>query len=450
MITMFTSDAMKVVGRVIDGFGEVSVLRQKIKAETDPNAKAQLKKDLKDAGRRARKAAAALSMQAAFMVAIARFFKWLYNKDEEENEQGKMAADFIGNLLGGLPIISDVYSFFVDGYEIEDANYSAINDLLNSVKNTASIAADIAQGEDDPAARNRAIRNLAYSTGQVTGIPVRNIYNAFFGLTKRVSPTTAYGIDESFYKKNYESDLEKAIEKGDDKMSSYIFGLILGQKVDEEVDQTVYDELLGLAKKGYKVLPRTVDTTIKIEDEEYELTTEEENAIRADYTKSQIAVKKLVTSKVYKALDDEAKADVLDIAYKYLYEASESRVLGTSASKMSLVSEMVGADIAAIFAYATKGIENDTDKKGNVIEGSKRKKIAKYINSLDIPMEQKILLFAAKGYTVKDGDFLGVTAKSAKTILQRYIVKSKLTKAQKEELAKACGFTVKNGVIVNK
>ena len=57
----------------------------------------------------------------------------------------------------------------------------------------------------------------------------------------------------------------------------------------------------------------------------------------------------------------------------------------------------------------------------------------------------------AKGYAVKDGDIRGVTADRAKTLLLNYILRSsKLSKVQKEELTKMCGFEVKNGRILVK
>ena len=110
----------------------------------------------------------------------------------------------------------------------------------------------------------------------------------------------------------------------------------------------------------------------------------------------------------------------------------------------------VGFDELYAYHFATLGIESDTDKKGNVIEGSKKKKILAVINALNIPREQKLMLLAAKGYAPKDGDIKGVSAASAKKILLSYIMKQKITKAEKAELARACGFTVKGGVIVNK
>ena len=108
----------------------------------------------------------------------------------------------------------------------------------------------------------------------------------------------------------------------------------------------------------------------------------------------------------------------------------------------------IGYDELYAYHFATLGIESDLDKRGNVIEGSKKKKILAVINALDIPKEQKLILLYSRGYTAKDGDIKGVSAARAKTILAGYIAKAKgMTKAQREELAKACGLKVTNGRI---
>lgn len=108
----------------------------------------------------------------------------------------------------------------------------------------------------------------------------------------------------------------------------------------------------------------------------------------------------------------------------------------------------IGYDELYAYHFATLGIESDLDKRGNVIEGSKKKKILAVINALDIPKEQKLILLYSRGYTAKDGEIKGVSAARAKTVLAAYIAKAKgLTKAQREELAKACGLKVTNGRI---
>ncbi len=110
-----------------------------------------------------------------------------------------------------------------------------------------------------------------------------------------------------------------------------------------------------------------------------------------------------------------------------------------------------GIDYESLYAYyfATKGLESDTDKQGNAVSGSKRKKVVAAINGLNLRTEQKLLLICAKGYSLKDGDIRGVSAENAKRRLLKYITSLKgISATEKAEIAKMCGFTVKNGRII--
>lgn len=53
------------------------------------------------------------------------------------------------------------------------------------------------------------------------------------------------------------------------------------------------------------------------------------------------------------------------------------------------------------YYFATKEMHADKDKNGKSISGSKKAKVVEYINSLDIPPEQKDALYVAAGYTEK-------------------------------------------------
>lgn len=53
------------------------------------------------------------------------------------------------------------------------------------------------------------------------------------------------------------------------------------------------------------------------------------------------------------------------------------------------------------YYFATKEMHADKDENGKSISGSKKAKVVKYINSLDIPPEQKDALYVAAGYTAK-------------------------------------------------
>ena len=69
------------------------------------------------------------------MALIAQAFKWLYNKnDDDEKVAETIIVDAFGNMLGGLPLIKDIYARLVEGYELNNYAYSAINDIKKYLK----------------------------------------------------------------------------------------------------------------------------------------------------------------------------------------------------------------------------------------------------------------------------------------------------------------------------
>lgn len=57
------------------------------------------------------------------------------------------------------------------------------------------------------------------------------------------------------------------------------------------------------------------------------------------------------------------------------------------------------------YYFATKEMHADKDENGKSISGSKKAKVVEYINSLDIPAEQKDALYVAAGYTEKSARY---------------------------------------------
>ena len=450
-LTMFSADGMKVIGRVIDAYGEISVLKARKKKTTDAQALADIKKQLKEARKKARKATAALVMSAIFMACIAQLFRHIYDKEQDDSVAETMLTDFAGNLLGGLPVAKDLYARIFEGYDFDNYAYSALNDFVDSSINLFGIGKDIFSDEASSQDVAKGIKNLTYSLGQLTGLPTRNIFNAYYGITKRFSPETAYKIDSVFYKKNYQSDFYKAIEEDDTAMASMVLSLLYNERMGDVLSNKVHSELYSLSEKGYKVIPKIAPKSITVDEVEYELTNEQQEAIRKSYSASQNALAKLFATESYKKLSDGMKAEAVNYIYKIYYDAAIEDVTGIDRGKLVLVSSILDVEQLAILYANTKGLESDSDENGKTISGTKRSKVIAAINSLNVSREQKILMIYAKGYAVKDGDIRGLTADRAKTVLLNYILRSgKLSKVQKEELAKMCGFEVKNGRILVK
>jgi hypothetical protein len=100
------------------------------------------------------------------------------------------------------------------------------------------------------------------------------------------------------------------------------------------------------------------------------------------------------------------------------------------------------------YYFSVRDLESDLDRKGEVIEGSKRKKVIQAINDLDASVNEKLLMICASGYAIKDGDIRGYSAERAKRMLYRTIKTMNVSEEERIKLAEACGFKVKNGRIL--
>lgn len=451
--TMFSADAMKVVCRFVDATGEARALKARIKNAADAETKTALESRLNEAHKKVRKSLGALIASSAYMAGVTALFKLLYNKWDKEWEEDESKAysvissitlDFIGNNFGGLPLIRDVISKLTEGYDIDNYAYSAINDIVQAFQNFSKLVTEDSSEEDVA----NAIKNLVYATSSFTGLPARNVYNVVYGLTKRVSEPAAYKIDEVFYEKNYASDLQKYIDEGDVTMSDFIIDLIYDTRAGGTVKESTMNKIRNIANKGYKVLPREIKETVTVDGNEYTLTEKEQEDVREKYFDYLSALDRLCEGAMYSSLDEEKKYQAIKNVIDIGYEKALSDILGTECSRGTLLSYCIGVESFAALKSVVKDYENDVDKKGNVIEGSKREKVVKAIRSMPATATQKVLMMYALGYTPKDNE-LGMSKESAKNRLLSSIVSAtNLTKMQKEQLAKACGFTVKNGKIV--
>ena len=451
-LTMFSADSMKVIGRVIDSVGELSALRARLRTTTDAESRATLQTQIKAARRNVRKSLTALATSALFMAAIAQLFSWLYNKDKDDDETAaqQVLVDFVGNLLGGLPLVRDIYSRIAEGYSVDNYAYSALNDLLDSAVNLFDTVGSLVSGDESNSKLTARTKNLLYSLGQLTGIPTRNIYNVFYGLTKRISPTTAYKIDEWFYAKNYVIDLNKAIESDDTDMISMLTSMIFGERMgNTTMSDAVRNKFVDLYSKGYSVLPRTIGDTITYGGVEIPLTDKEYSRFRAIYAQSMKDLEKMINSGTFNVLSEEMQAKAIKQVYDaYYYDALSDLVGVDEQTTVGELSEWIDMSKLSVAFVGLSDIESEKNSKGETIAGSKKKNTVKYLLKQNLSDGERLLILCYRGYSIQDGDYKGYTAKRAKRILLQYILKLKGTQAEKATLAEKCGFTVRNGRII--
>ena len=431
-ITMFSADSMKVIGRVVDSIGELSALKAKKKILTDANEIANIDKQIKQATKKVAKSTTSLITSALFMALVAQLFRTLYNKDDEDdNVVTNMTTDAIGNLFGGLPIFKDIYSRLVEGYDIDGYAYSAINDMLDSADNIFKMCGDIVSGEATSQEVAKNIKNMVYAAGQIFGLPARNVYNVAYGLTKRVSPSTAYKIDTAFYNKHYTSDLNKAIARGDDDMIATIVELMTDERVGDIGDSAVSKELNSLVTKGFDVIPRSVGEKITYNGEEINLTSGQRKQFKQVYSVANKAVASLVKLSQYESASDEVKAKAIKYIYNVYYNLALQDLLGEDLeTKTVLFAEAIDVEKLAIIVATANSLTADLDKKGNAISGTRKRKIQAYVNSLKLSAAQKYMLMGYLGFSNLKGEMQ----------VKAYINRLSLTKSEKEKLLKYSGY----------
>lgn len=453
-ITMFSADSMKAMARLVDSVGELTTLRAKLRATTDVELQNALRKQIKTAQRKLRKSAMAMALTAAFMVGVAQLFNWLYNKDndDKENKAQALVVDFVGNLFGGLPLIRDIYTKFTEGYDIDSYSYSALNDLLNSAVDIFDLVENLVSGNSSSQEIASSIKKLSYAIGQAFGFPVRNIYNVLYGLTKRISPATAYKIDNTFYNKSYISDLNTAIENDDAEMITTIMSILLNERIGGEISDQAIERLNHLYSLGYSVLPRTVGTSLTYNGESFAITSAQRESFKKIYSQANKYIESMITDRSFGKLTEEQQAKAIKQVYDAYYSKALSDTLNVDAeTNLYKYSQYIPINKLSIALTGISGIESDKTLQGTTISGSKKKKVITYLLGQNLTDKQRLLILLLQGYTIQDREYKNYTEEQVKNKLLKYILAMKITQSEKEDLLSKIGYEVKNGrVIINR
>lgn len=428
MVTMFTSDAVKGMGQLLDAFGEISVIRREAKINGTAVDSARLKVAEKRSGR----AAASLAAVAIYTTILSQLFRKLLKKEDEEEPWSGFMADTMGAMLGGLPLISDAYEyFFGSGYGLEDMSIAAINDLLDGIKSLFGTAGAFVTGDLDERDLHKDLRKMFFALGQVTGLPTRNLYNYARAAVHWVSPETGYKMDNAFAKQAYTSDIAKAIEAEDEGRLETVIGVMLDENVGEVTSQTVRQEMNRLVYAGMDVLPRGVGDTVTVDGEAVKLTARQKQAFKSVYSEANKSVEKMVGLSCYADASDEAKAKAIKRVYGIYYNRAIEDLLGVELeNKNTLLAEAIDPEVLAVVLAICGEIEADKDANGKAISGSKRRKVEDFVESLQLKAAQKYIIMGALGYKNKLGE--------AK--VQAYVNGLGLSKDEREALMGYSGY----------
>lgn len=434
MYSMFNSDGFKYISRLYEAAKRASAYKYLNK--TNPGTIPQQK--VRSAHVFMAKAATAIIVSNLVYVLMGQLMKFALNKDREDEEGNEISfwqdlgMDFASSMVGMIPIVRDIYSLIVEGYDVKDNATEGIMNLAESIKDVIESSMTMIKGDAwDSTDIAKPLKSLIDAIGQVTGIPTRNVYNYVYGFTKRFSPSTAYEWNSIFYNNGYTKDLKKAMQKDDVDLQKTIIGLMLKDDGMTDTSEQVNNRLRGLYAQGYTVLPRTVKDTLNYNGETYSLSKKQQNAFKATYGQANKEVEELIESRPFSSLSAEIQARAIKWIYDYYYENAVFETVGEDAdSKNQLFGEVMDISRFAMTIAACKSVESKADKKGNIIAGSKKQAILQLLRKLNLSSNEILMILAYLGYSIEGNE----------QAIKNFIGRIGLTRSQQKSLLKYCGI----------
>ena len=240
-------------------------------------------------------------------------------------------------------------------------------------------------------------------------------------------------------------------------MTDTLLSLLGGETVGAFKSTETRDTIKRLLKSGYTVLPKSIGDSITFGGEKFELDAARKATFRQVYGEASPVVEEMVASSMFRALGEQEQAKAIKQVYDAYYEKAAHAALGVQTdNKTVILGKYMDIGKLAMSNAAVSSLESDKDKNGKTLQGSKKKKVMRYLMSQQMTDVERLLILYSLGYTLSDGEYRGWSAKNAKKRLLRFILsKSNICfyriihqAEEKAYLAQMCGFTVKNGKIV--
>lgn len=435
-LSMFTADAPKQFSRIIESFGRWLTNRRLALAAENETTSAEYMAVAKEGASDFMKASTATLLSAVTVALAAYAIRLALDKDDDdENALAVMGEEFFSNLLGVIPVGDEIVTLATraltrnKNYELSLFAFDAVNELVDIAGNLFSLSTSIAGGKDFTEKQvGKAVRDAIFILGQVTGIPTRNIYNIING-SLQFTPSAQYSFQNLFGGGNYGADLRSALEKGDTALAETIVDAMY-MNYGLALENRQRGELLRLYNLGYDVLPKSVSSSVMIDGEKYEMTRGQRDRFKKIYAGADEDMKSVLTSNLG---SDAAKAKAIRFIYDYYYDLAKYDLSGYNeedTSRKYVFGQSVNiSDMAK--AYAVHSLaEAEKDRKGNAIQGSKRRIVSQYVQKLNLKAAQKYLIMAFLGYSV-----------DKPSLVKSYVSGLKISQTLKKALLAYCGIS---------
>lgn len=398
-----------------------------------------LPKDIKKVALSVKKAIISISMSIITSALLSQLMANLMGEKDEEEWGEEFAFSVLDESIAGvfnmLPYIGRIYNmleFDIGKFERKGYDMSFwVVDEWNMFKTAFDSFEQLMDGTGNKTPA-RVARDFLYAIGQWFGIPTRNLYNVINAALKEFE-SVDYQWDNLFKKGNYGSDLKKAIDAGDTELADTIMHLMMKDAFGDS-DTKVVKTVRSLYEQGYNnVVPKTVSSSITINGETYNMTSKQQKTFKAIYSQADEKIERLIGKQSFVNLSPKVQADSIKWIYDYYYQAAKYDFIGLEDdSKKALFGSLVDVETLAVAYSYCNSLEADTDRKGNVISGTRKAKVVKYLNSLKVSAAEKYMILGYLGYAPVN--------QNAKALITAFARKNGADKAEIAELLTACNI----------
>lgn len=385
MLTMFKTESMKSFSNLYGAFSAYVDHRRYAEAGMDGYSDM-----LEDDKRRIGKTVTAFLMSNAWVAVVAVAFSRIRKAARGEEEEEKIAVSMIkemgGNVADLFPVVSEISSYLMDGYDMDYMPIASINDTLSMIAKVGVLT----DSEASAAEKNKYLRQSVITLGELVGLPTRNAGRIALTLTSNVSASSAYLLRDRYdTAPTYQSDLDRALASGNERLAATVLSAWFDRQKGGRAGDAVAKELMRLYVledgEGKKLLslPKSIPSS---------LGAAQAAAFSKIYAEADGKVAALLSSAAYGKLDDAAKAKAIRACYdtEWSRAASSLGLEVTGGAEKLAAAEGADPSILAAAAGFAKAYSGE-GRKAAVIQ---------YLSSLGLSEAERAVYMAALGYKV--------------------------------------------------
>lgn len=301
-----------------------------------------------------------------------------------------------------IPMINSLTNALFNGYSVTLPSYEAINEVIDTM---TMIADAIKEGGLSESGQKTLIRQVINIVSNMTGAPIKNIYQYIYGITKLFNPEMAIKMNSLFYTtssqgltKSYNAMVSKGAEEAAIPYLDYLMTNYKAQPSNENINK----ELYYLSSQGYNALPKSVPSQYNNADGiAINLSSAQISQFSKTYSQASKVMTTLMGLTEYKTLTAEEKSKAVKSLYDYYFDFAKVKTFDSTASSkfVNILSLTNGnIDMAKYIVYL-QNVSKITENK----QKTRKELVIEYINRLStLSKAEKTLLMYLAGYSVKD------------------------------------------------